>query len=73
MTPDVLSPVVLLIIKGLILLGLGIYAVFAFVMVRQEHLMASVLEERFEPLLRLLTYIHVFFSLALIVFAFVIL
>lgn len=73
MTPDLLSPVFFFVIKILILVGLSIYAIFSFVIVRQEYLMAKVLEERFEPLLRLLTYIHLFLSLALTLFAFVIL
>ncbi len=49
-----------LILKSFVLLGLGLYGIFAVVMVRQEHLMADVLEEGFEPVLRLLMYIHLF-------------
>lgn len=73
MTPDAFTPAIGFIIKLLVLLGLGIYAIFAFVMVRQEHLMGSVLEEKFEPFLRLLVYIHMALSLGLMAFAFVIL
>lgn len=72
MSPDVL-PVVMLILKVLVILSLLIYAVFAFVMVRQEHLMETVLEEKFEPVLRLLTYIHMALSIGLILLALVLL
>ena len=46
------------ILKIFVLLGLGVYGVFAVVIVRQEYLMAHVLEETFEPVLHLLVYIH---------------
>lgn len=49
-------------IKGLTLVGLGIYVGFALVIVRQEQRMADVLEEAFEPILRLLVYIHLLAS-----------
>ena len=71
MSPDVL-PTAFLILKGLVILALSIYAVFAFVMVRQERLMATVLEETFEPLLRLLTFVHFALSLGLILLAVVV-
>jgi hypothetical protein len=45
-------------IKILTLLGIAVYGVFAGTMVRQEHLISHVLEEDFEPAVRLLTYIH---------------
>ncbi|KKU83598.1 MAG: hypothetical protein UY10_C0004G0006 [Microgenomates group bacterium GW2011_GWA2_47_8] len=57
MTPS-LPIIVSFIIKALTLLGLGLYGIFAVVMVRQEQLMAGVLEEGFEPILRLLTILH---------------
>lgn len=58
-------------IKLLALIGLGLYIVFALIMVRQEQLMAHVLEEAFEPVLRALVMLHaaaafVVFALALI-------
>ncbi len=58
MIPTVLPWYVLLIIKLLTLLGLAIYGIFAGIMVRQEQLMANVLEEAFEPVLRVLTLVH---------------
>lgn len=57
MTPNVL-PAVWLGVKTLVLVGLAVYGVFAGVMVRQEQLMAGVLEESFEPVLRLIVIIH---------------
>ncbi len=72
MSPDIV-PAVLFLVKALVVLALIIYAIFAFVMVRQEHLMATVLEEKFEPVLRILTYIHLIASLATIVIALLIL
>ena len=56
-----------LIVKILTIVGLIIYTIFAVVMVRQERLMAGVIEEGFEPVLRILTIIHLL--LALIVLA----
>jgi len=58
MTPPALPALAHLITKLMILLGIGIYSVFAGIMVRQEQLMAHVLEETFEPILRTLTIIH---------------
>ncbi len=72
MTPDVF-PAAYLVVKALVVLAFIIYAIFAFVMVRQEHLMATVLEESFEPILRLLTFIHLLLSIGLIILAIVIL
>ncbi|MBI5619559.1 hypothetical protein HY950_01235 [Candidatus Gottesmanbacteria bacterium] len=57
MTPNVI-PAVWLGVKVLVLIGLAVYAVFAGIMVRQEQLMANVLEESFEPVLRLIVIIH---------------
>lgn len=70
MTPDFISAL-LVAIKILALVGFGMYIVFAVVIVRQEQLMANVLEEHFEPFLRLVALIHlvaaiVVFLLALI-------
>ena len=53
-------------LKMLSLIGIAVYVVFAGIIVRQESLMSHVLEEGFEPILRILTYIH--FIAAIIVF-----
>ncbi len=62
-----------LILKIFVLLGLGVYAIFALVMVRQEYLMAHVLEESFEPVLRFLVYLHLAAALGIFLLALVIL
>ncbi len=60
-------------LKILVLIGLGVYTIFAAVMVRQEQLMAGVLEESFEPVLRILTIIHFFASFGLLLLAIILL
>ena len=57
MTPSVTS-VILTTVKILTLVGLGLYGIFAVIIVRQEQLMAAVLEESFEPVLRTLVIVH---------------
>jgi len=66
MTEQTLPVFAFLLLKITVLVGIGVYAIFAGIMVRQEHLMANVLEENFEPILRMLTYIHL--ALTMIVF-----
>ncbi len=61
------------ILKAFVLIGLAVYSIFAVVMVRQEHLMADVLEESFEPVLRLLVYIHLLAAIATFLLALVLL
>lgn len=72
MIPDAV-PLAFLAVKLLVLLGLVVYAIFAGILVRQEQLMAHVLEESFEPILRILTLIHFFAALAIIGLALVLL
>lgn len=62
-----------MLLKIITLIGLGVYGVFAIIMVRQEHLMAGVLEEVSEPFLRVLVYVHLAASVALFFLALVIL
>jgi hypothetical protein len=57
-------------LKVIIILGLLVYAIFAAIIVRQEQLMANVLEEKYEPILRLITFIHLIASIAIIFLAF---
>jgi len=71
MTP--ILPTALLFLKAMALLGLGLYVVFALVIVRQEQLMANVLEESFEPVLRLITLTHLVASVATFLLALLIL
>lgn len=72
MTPPIMT-IVLTTIKVLTLVGLGLYSFFAAIMVRQEQLMAAVLEEGFEPVLRLLTILHLAAAVSLFILAIIIL
>lgn len=73
MTPENLSTIALLILKLCVIGGFILYSVFAGIFVRQEQLMAHVLEEGFEPVLRLLVILHFAFSVGLILLAVMIL
>jgi hypothetical protein len=73
MIPQTVPALALFTLKIISLLGIAVYVVFAGVMVRQEHLMANVLEEGFEPVLRILTFVHLVASLAVFFLALVIL
>ncbi len=68
MTPSIMT-VVLVTLKVFTLVGLGLYSIFAVIMVRQEQLMAAVLEESFEPILRLLTILHFAAAVGLFILA----
>lgn len=54
-----------IILKWLVVFGLSMYCLFAVVILRQEQLMAIVLEESFEPVLRLASLVHLVFSVVL--------
>lgn len=71
--PTEVSTAVLLAIKLFALLGLLIYVGFAAVMVRQEQLMAKVLESSSEKMLRILVSVHLLLALILLGLAFVLL
>lgn len=72
MTPDVVASI-LFGLKILTIAGLVLYTIFSLILVRQEQLMADVLEEGFEPILRLLVMAHLIASVGLLIFAFVLL
>lgn len=57
-------------IKLLTLFGMGLYIVFALIMVRQEQLMDHVLEESFEPILRALVLLHLLAAVGVFILAF---
>lgn len=65
--------IILMTLKVLTFVGLGFYSIFAAIIIRQEQLMADVLEEGFEPILRILTILHFAASIALIILAIIIL
>ncbi|MBI3342635.1 hypothetical protein HY032_00565 [Candidatus Gottesmanbacteria bacterium] len=73
MNPVDISVVVSLATKVLLLVGLGLYGIFAGIIIRQEQLMAAVLEEGFEPILRLFTILHFAAAVGLFILAVMIL
>lgn len=73
MTPADVNLIIALTAKICVLIGLGLYAIFAGIMIRQEQLMAAVLEEGFEPILRLLTILHFAAAMGLLILAIIIL
>ncbi len=72
MTGDITS-LLFLVVKGLVIFGLGLYIIFAFVILRQEQLMSHVLEESFEPVLRLVSVFHFIASIAVFLMAIILL
>ena len=72
MMPEI-SGYVLVILKVLFLIGIALYGAFAGVLVRQEQLMAGVLEESFEPMLRMLVIVHLILACVLFLFALILL
>jgi len=73
MIPEQLPTIVFFIIKLLVLAGLVIYVIFSAIMVRQEQLMAHVLEEAYEGVLKILAVIHCAAAVALFFLALIIL
>ncbi len=73
MIPTNLPVIIHLIVKILVLAGLTLYALFAAVMVRQSQLMDKVIEETFEPVLRILVVLHLIGALILLGLSFIIL
>lgn len=73
MTPVIVPSYVLLTLKILGIVGFLVYTIFAAVLVRQEQLMAHVLEEAFEPILRVLVIAHLIASVGLLLFAVILL
>ena len=64
---------IFLIIKVASLLFLALYTLFAAIMVRQEHLMDKVIDETFEPVLKILVLLHFIFALGILILSFFIL
>jgi len=62
-----------IIIKWFVVFGLFVYIIFAWILVRQEHLMAKELEERYEPILRFLVFLHLIASVTVFVLGILIL
>lgn len=68
--PQNIETLVFFAVKVGALIGLGVYTIFATVIVRQEQLMAHVLEEDYEPALRILVYVHLLCAVAVFAMAF---
>lgn len=72
MTPSILTTI-LTSLKIITLVGVGVYIIFASIIVRQEQLMSGVLEEQFEPILRIIAFIHLVASIGVFLLALVML
>lgn len=59
--------------KIFVLIGLFIYIIFGFVIVRQVKLMTDTVQTGFEFMMKLLGYIHFLFAIAVFLFALIIL
>lgn len=57
------------IIKGLVLIILALYIIFAVVVVRQVQLMTDTLEVGFEWQLRIISFVHLLFAIGVLIFA----
>ncbi len=73
MTPLAVPSYVLMTLKIFSIVGLLLYAVFAGVLVRQEQLMAHVLEEQFQPIIRALVVVHLGATLIVLLMAIIVL
>ena len=73
MIPTIVPAYMLLTLKILVIVALLIYSVFAGVLVRQEQLMANVLEEQFQPIIRTLVLVHLIAAVILLLLAFLLL
>lgn len=59
--------------KVFFLVAIAIYVVFAFVMVKQVNLMTDTLEVDFETSIRIISYLHLIFSVVVFVVALILL
>lgn len=57
------------ILKILVLLGVGVYIVFAGVLVKQVQIMTSTVKVGFEGPIKLISYIHLAFAVLVFLFA----
>jgi len=73
MTTEQLSTTGWLILKGLSIIGLVLYAIYAWVIVRQEQLMSHVFAASSEAILRILALAHLGAAIFLIFLALILL
>lgn len=72
-TPEALSADIWIVAKVFFLVGLSLYNVFAFVIVRQVDQMTKTLEVGFEAPLKIFAFLHLFAALALTLLALMVL
>ena len=61
------------IVKGFVIFGMCLYLVFSLVVVRQVQLMTKTLEIGFEWPIKVLSFVHFLFAVAVLLFAIIIL
>lgn len=59
--------------KVFVLFGMTMYVVFGFVLVRQVKLMTDTLQLGFEGMIKILSYVHLLITIAVFIFALLIL
>ena len=59
------TTITFVVLKWLVVFGLAMYCLFALIIIRQEQLMAHVLEETFEPVLKIAAIVHLVASIAI--------
>jgi len=59
--------------KGFVLFAIVMYVVFGFVVVRQVRLMTDTLQLGFEGFIKIISYLHLLFTIAVFIFALLIL
>lgn len=73
MTPQDYTSIGFLIAKVFIIICMVLYAIYAWIMVRQEQLMSKVLAETSEAIIKLFTIIHLAAAIFVIILAFILL
>lgn len=71
--PPIFGISLTLIGKIFVLFGLGIYIIFALVVVRQVNLMIATIRVGFESFIRLIAWAHLIFAVVVFLIAFIIL
>lgn len=61
------------ILKIFIIILMALYIIFAFVVVRQVQLMTDTIEVGFESQLRFMSFVHLLFAIAVLIFAIIVL
>ncbi len=73
MIPPEISMTVLFGLKLFVLVGIGVYAIFALVIVQQTRLMSNVLEDPLEAVLKIIALFHLALSVVLFLLALILL